>query len=374
MHWFVVDKCTPFGASISCANFQALSEALRHITEVLMGIPHSVTNYLDDFLFYSLTRGGANYMVRTFLTICKNIGFPVSLEKMEWGTFTITFLGIILNGKKYCLAIPEEKVVTALSMVSKMMDSKKTTVKQIQRLVGTLNFLKKVIQPGRPFMRRMYAKYARIVNRDSKLSKLKHYHHVTVDREFKNDCQVWRLFLLHQSAFALPMTDFDLNTVHTTDVGFYTDASRAIAKGVGCVFGTQFTWGIWEAGYIDRCQPSIAYLELYALCVGIFTWQEELKNIKMIAYCDNIAVRDIVNQLSGKDMNSMYLIRLLTLNNLIHNRMLKVIYLNMKKNNLANALSRREIDRFFSLARPKMSRRLSQLPKEIWPPSKIWQQ
>ena len=288
-------------------------------------------------------------MVRTFLTICRNIGFPVSLEKTEWDTSTIMFLGIILTGKKHGLAIPKDKIVTVINMVSKMRDSKKTTVRQIQRLAGTLNFLNKVVQLGRPFMRRMYAKYTGIVSKDTTFSKLKHYHHITVDQEFRNDCQVWRLFLLHQSAFVHPMTDFDLNTVHTVDVGFFTDAHRAIAKGVGYVFGTKFTWGIWEPGYIEFCQPSIVYLVLYALCMGIFTWQEELRNIKMVAYHDNTAVRDMFNQLSGRDKNSMYLIRLLTLNNLIHNRKLKVVYLNMKKNSLADALSHREIDRFLKL-------------------------
>ena len=52
---FFVDKCLPFGSSISCSHFQAFSDALAHIFEYLMGNNRRVrvTNYLDDFLFTS---------------------------------------------------------------------------------------------------------------------------------------------------------------------------------------------------------------------------------------------------------------------------------------------------------------------------------
>ena len=42
---FFVNKNLPFGASISCAHFQELSQALRHIVEMLTGCVHSVTNF-----------------------------------------------------------------------------------------------------------------------------------------------------------------------------------------------------------------------------------------------------------------------------------------------------------------------------------------
>ena len=44
--YFFVDKCFPFGASISCSHFQRLSNALRHIVETLEKSFNSITNYL----------------------------------------------------------------------------------------------------------------------------------------------------------------------------------------------------------------------------------------------------------------------------------------------------------------------------------------
>ena len=50
---FFVDKCLPFGASISCAIFQHFSNALKHITQVRSG-QKTISNYLDDFCSFRI--------------------------------------------------------------------------------------------------------------------------------------------------------------------------------------------------------------------------------------------------------------------------------------------------------------------------------
>ena len=75
-----------------------------------------------------------------------------------------------------------------------MIDRKKTTVKDLQSLCGYLNFLNKVIFPGRVFTCRMYSKYAQITG-NTEAKKLKQHHHVKLDKEFKSDCAVWLSFL-----------------------------------------------------------------------------------------------------------------------------------------------------------------------------------
>ena len=52
--YFFVDKCMPFGSSISCAHFRAFSDAVAHIMTQKMG--KSNVNYLDDFLFIALMK------------------------------------------------------------------------------------------------------------------------------------------------------------------------------------------------------------------------------------------------------------------------------------------------------------------------------
>ena len=80
--YYFVDKCMPFGASISCAHFQAFSDAISHILRHKTGKEN--VNYLDDFLFTALWRWLCNQQVETFLGVCRTIRFPVSMEKTVW--------------------------------------------------------------------------------------------------------------------------------------------------------------------------------------------------------------------------------------------------------------------------------------------------
>ena len=103
------------------------------------------------------------------------------------------------------------------------MDRKKVTVKEIQRSAGLLNFLNKAIYPGRVFTHKTY----------TKMDKLKDHHHVSLDSEFKADCQIWLYFLRDSpatTAYNRPFIDL-LGQLTATDVLFYADASATRTLG-----------------------------------------------------------------------------------------------------------------------------------------------
>ena len=155
---FFVDKCLLFGASINCSHFQRFSDSLHHIVIYRTAIPKSVMNYLDDFLFLAATLHICNFLVSMFLKLCKEINFPVAFDKTCWGTLQLVFLGVLQDSAHLRLCLPEEKQTNALHMLQKMTQKKKAMIKELQKLTGTLNFLCKVIHPGRTFTRRMYNK------------------------------------------------------------------------------------------------------------------------------------------------------------------------------------------------------------------------
>ena len=117
--YFFIDKCMPFGASISCSHFQRFSNALKFIVEwkANQTIYTLITNYLDNFLFIYITQQGCNTIVLMFLGVCEDINFPVALDRTEWANTVMVFLGMLLNGKTHTLSIPEDKRQEALNMV-----------------------------------------------------------------------------------------------------------------------------------------------------------------------------------------------------------------------------------------------------------------
>ena len=226
---YFVDKCLPFGASISCLHYQRFSNALKHIMQYRTGCKKALTNYLDDFLFAAIAKWLCNKLIQQFLDLCNELNIPVTAEKMVWSSTQVVFLDILLDGRHLVLCIPLEKREKAMKLLHDLEGKKKVTVKQLQILTGYLNFLTKAIQPGRTFTRRIYAKYAKL--KQGPMGKpLKPYHHVRIDNELRFDCEIWKFFLQNyrNKAVCSPMVDFQDSSVTSKELMFYSDASGKI--------------------------------------------------------------------------------------------------------------------------------------------------
>ena len=317
---YFVDKCLPFGASISCSHYQRFSNSLKHLLQFRTS-RKTVTNYLDDFLFIALLKVICDGMIRDFIQLCNELKVPIVQEKTEWGTDMLVFLGILLEGRHRRLCIPIEKQEKALHLLNDISAKRKATIKDLQVLTGFLNFLARAIVPSRMFTRQMYAKCQQWkIGKNNK--RLKQHHHVKLDSEFMFDCKIWRVFLTNfrNKAVCCPMIDLEAATVMAKQLNFSSDASANVSLGMGGVYNDHWLFAKWEPGFIKNYSPSIGYLELFALVASVLTWGHELCNLRMIIFCDNSAVMSMVNNLTSSCQNCMYLLCLLTLNNLINNR------------------------------------------------------
>ena len=140
--------------------------------------------------------------VNLFIDICNEIGFPVAIEKTVWSTQFIVFLGLLIDNINQVVCVPKEKIEKALEMIRRMLYSKKhkTTVLDVQRLTGYLNFLCKCIVPGQAFTARLYSLVS---------SKLKPFHHVRIPHDVIRDLEMWEKFLKSQQCYCRPFMDFD---------------------------------------------------------------------------------------------------------------------------------------------------------------------
>ena len=191
--YYFVDKCLPFGASISCSHFQRFSNAVKHL--VVFRTKKDLINYMDDFFFAALYKLLCNMQVKEFLKVCELIKFPVALEKTFWGTTKLTFLGLLIDTINQLVCIPVEKVDKAVNLIQVVLNkkSKKVTLNQLQKVCGFLNFLGRCVIPGRAFTRRLYAYTAN--------DKLKPHHHIRVNAEMRDDLKMWLIFLQHPAIF-----------------------------------------------------------------------------------------------------------------------------------------------------------------------------
>ena len=113
--YFFMDKCLPFGASISCAHFQLVSDAITHI--VKSKTKDDLVNYLDDFLFVALLRWICENHLATFLKICQEINMPVSEEKTFGADTCMVFLGLLIDMVAQTVSIPVDKIHKAQDLI-----------------------------------------------------------------------------------------------------------------------------------------------------------------------------------------------------------------------------------------------------------------
>ena len=283
-----MDKCLPFGSSISCAIFQAISDAIAWIVEQRTKKPN--VNYLDDYLFAAALRMLCDKQIAEFLRICDEIHFPVALEKTFWSDTQMVFLGLLLDTVRQIICIPQDKLIKAINWINFFLNKKnrKATVKEFQKLCGTLNFLCRCIVPGRAFLRRLYIK---TTNAEGKV--LRPHHHIKISEEHRLDLIVWKQFLLSPDAYCRPFMDASI--IQAEELDMYSDASGNYGLGFGAYCGTEWTYGQWNKEFCVKVEPSIEYLELFAVLVGVLNWIHLFSNKRIMLFCDNQSVVYMIN-------------------------------------------------------------------------------
>ena len=136
-----------------------------------------------------------------------------------------------------------------------------------------------------------------------------------------------------------PFIDFRATEFADT-LDFYSDASLVKTLGYGAVFQHHWLYGVWGEDFIENNSPSIEFLELYTLCAAVLTWGEILTNVRIVIFCDNEAVVNIVNNMTSKCTRCMNLVRILVEDNLVHNRRVFVRHVKTHLNVRADSLSR----------------------------------
>ena len=359
--YYFIDKCMPFGASISCAAFQKVSDAISHLVTYRTGRKN--VNYLDDYFFVALLKLICNNQVKSFMQVCAEIGFPVSLDKTYWATNIMTFLGLLIDTNRQLILIPLEKLDKAKALVNKIRNSKRITLGQLQQLCGVLNFLCKCIVPGRAFTRRLYAAGAGLTNE---------YHHLPVTKEMKSDLQVWAGFLDQPDGFCRPFVDFDRLDPEVTD--FYTDASGNPDLGAGGHCGSSWFILQWDHDYFAEFDPSIDYLELYALTIGIKLWLHRFRNKRITVFCDNLGVVHMINSNTSSSKACMVLIREIVLHSIVCNARVFAAHVPTRANVYADLLSRLKYRQFREVSRRRKDYfrgRPDTIPVCLWPMEKV---
>ena len=140
------------GCRTSCKIFKEFSSALEWIAINKLGIS-AMVHILDDFLIIERTQEACLSSFQNFLTLCEDIGVALSLDKTVLPTQVIEFVGITVDVKISQTRLPADKLEKCKNLLEKFLHLDRCTLKDMQSLIGLLNFACSVIQPGRAFLR-----------------------------------------------------------------------------------------------------------------------------------------------------------------------------------------------------------------------------
>ena len=187
----------------------------------------------------------------------------------------------------------------------------------------------------------------------------------------KSDLRVWNAFLEMPLAFSHPFINFE-STISAQELFWYTDAAKNAELGFGGICGTSWMFGVW-GDFIQECDPSIEYLELYAVTIAISLWLKRFKNKRIILFCDNESAVHMINSQSSKCKNCMVLIRHIVLESLICNTRVFARHVAGSKNQISDSLSRGQFSKFVRLTQGlNIDEKSEELPTNLSPPNKIW--
>ena len=126
--------------------------------------------------------------------ICRFLGLPLKLKKIEGPLPILIFLGIILDTIRQEIRLPPQKLQELVMLLQQWRAKHVCTKRELLQLIGKLAHATKVVVAGRTFLRRMIDTAMTVRHLD---------HHVHLRADFHSDLAWWSCFLTLWNARSL---------------------------------------------------------------------------------------------------------------------------------------------------------------------------
>ena len=182
---YYFDRCLAMGLKSSCAIFETFSSSLEWLATQYLHAS-AVIHILDDFLFIAPTKDKCSTDLHNFLAMRKVLGVPIAHEKTAGPNTTLQFAGIELDCVRLEARLPLDKLTKSRTLLHQYYKKRSVTLRELQSLIGLLNFGCSVVVPGCAFLRHLI----------DLTSGLTHpHHHIRLNQEAKQEIRMWFTFL-----------------------------------------------------------------------------------------------------------------------------------------------------------------------------------
>ena len=261
MKWqglYYFDTVLPVGLRSAPYLFDQFSCMLEWVITTKLGVPN-VIHILDDFFF--VTKPPRSVCFKTFPP-----------------TTSLEFMGVLLDSNKMEARLPLDKLTRTKEALHDWSCKKSATLRELQSLIGTLQFACRVVVPGQAFLQRIIS-----LTKGSSNSRW----HIKLNAEFRKDVSMWLAFLEHWNGISFFLGDTVLSS---PDLQLFTDASGSL--GYGGYLNGQWFQSHWlpQHSLNPVTGISIDWQELFAIYIACFLWGPHWSGKRICFWCDNLPV------------------------------------------------------------------------------------
>jgi hypothetical protein len=209
-----------FGCRSSPKIFNELSKAIVWIAKNKYQIKHMLW-LLDDFITFDARDEITERSMAIVSLLFRSLNIPTAPHKTVGPVQVIEYLGITLDSLLMEARLPREKILRMTNILQTFLQKRSCTLREVQVVLGHLNFACRVIVPGRSFI-----SYLIGLLKSQKVGRS--YFHVRVSGECRRDIAMWLSFLKNWNGVSVFL---DSKTTSNADLNLHTDASSTVGYG-----------------------------------------------------------------------------------------------------------------------------------------------
>ena len=316
---FMIDKRMAFGARRAPEMFNELSQAVLDIMRT-KGF-FNIVCYCDDFLLVCSSFEEARRTMLELIKVLRKLGFHINYNKVVGPSQVIVFLGFELNTLTMTVAVPHDKMEDLKSCLWSTITKDKVSKRQLQSLIGKLNWATQVIYGGRFHLRRLLDRI-----KDLRLPS----HRTRVTRDMREDMAWWLNFMQGFNGLT-GMVDNRPATPVTID---------ACPVAAGAHYLGHVVYTPWQTTWPAAQPLHINHKEILALETAAVAWAPLWANKKVFIHCDNTCAVHTINKGRSKNPIVMSSLRRVFWLSAMFNFRLRAVYYPGSCNGIADSVSR----------------------------------
>lgn len=318
-----------FGARSSGFLWEVYGKALEFMFR-WVAMVDAIVRYIDDFLAMTAPhRSGHDLcrfldMKRRILSLASDLG--VEVDKFDEGT-RLVFLGVLIDTKLLRFEVPPDRLRSTISELKGWSSRKGCTKRELQSVIGSLQYLTRIFPWGRAFLHRMI----RLISNNRPP-----HAPVRLSLGLRLDIQWWLDVLPSWPGISL---FYESSWAHL--VSFEVDAS---ILGHGCFWFPKWYSAPWSTtelvdAFVDT-RVSMPYLELRAIAYACATFGHLWSRKKILCKSDCKSAVDVLNSKYSRIPRMQMLVRIIGVCCLSHNFDIRATHISGLLNINADPLSR----------------------------------